>query len=156
MTEHRQGVDPGFLIKHRLNLAGTGLADIGALVAEIDELPCVDQVQFDKGKQQLKIAYDASHHNIDEMIGIVEKYGGVLKDSWWNRARLNWQRQTDENIRNNATHEAHCCSKPPAGYHRNREVDFSQSPVRMILDRLGLFLAERYNRSMSVFLCNPV
>ena len=90
------------------------------MVAEVDELPCVDKVQFDERAQSLKIAYDASHHNIDEMIAIVGKHGVVIKDSWWGRTKLGWQWQTDENIKDNAKHEATCCSKMPPGFGSKR------------------------------------
>ena len=79
------------------------------IAEELDELPCVDGVWLNERKQTLKIAYDASHHNIDEMIAIVEKHGAAIKS----RTRVGWQRQIDENIKDNARHEAHCCNKIP-------------------------------------------
>jgi hypothetical protein len=120
MTEHRLGINPGFLTKHTLSLASLNPSNISVIVAEIDELPCVDGVRFDEHKQTLKIAYDASHHNIDEMIAIVEKHGAAIKNSWWSRTKLGWQRQTDENIKDNAAHEAACCSKMPPGFGNKR------------------------------------
>ncbi|MDF1588093.1 MAG: hypothetical protein P1P93_02910 [Gammaproteobacteria bacterium] len=113
MTEHRLGINPGFLTKHRLNLAGLDQADSKAMIAEIDAQPWVDRVCLNK--QTLIIAYEASRHNIDELIAIIEKYGASIKDSWWSRTKLGWQRQTDENIKNNARHEPHCCNKIPSG-----------------------------------------
>jgi len=116
MTEHRLGINPGFLTKHTLSIRDAANSDFSAIVADIDELPCVDRVQFDARKRHLKIAYDASHHNIDEMIAILEKHGAAVKDSWWSRTKLGWQRQTDANIKDNAHHEAACCSKMPPGF----------------------------------------
>ncbi len=113
MTEHRAGVNPGFLTRHTLSLTGLNSNSINELVAEIDELPGVDRVWLNERKQTLKIAYDASHHNIDEMIAIVDKHGTAIKDNWWSRTKLGWQRQTDENIKDNAKHETHCCNKMP-------------------------------------------
>lgn len=120
MTEHRLGINPGFLTKHTLSLSDTANSDFNAIMAEIDELPCVDMVRFDKRKRHLKIAYDASNHNIDEMIAIVERHGVAIKDSWWSRIKLGWQRQSDENIKENAHHEAACCSKMPPGFGGNK------------------------------------
>lgn len=111
MSEHRLGINPGFLIKHSLSLRGVNESNANAMTAELDALPCVDGVWLNRTKGTLKIAYDASHHTIDEMIAIVEKHGATVKDSWWSRTRLGWQRQTDENIKNNAKHEPHCCHK---------------------------------------------
>lgn len=120
MTEHRPGVNPGFLTQHSLKVVESEHSDFDAVLTEIDGLPCVDRVRFDDRKKILKIAYDASHHNIDEMIAIVEKHGAVIKNSWWSRTKLGWQRQTDENIKDNAKHEAHCCSKMPPGFGNKR------------------------------------
>lgn len=111
MTEHREGVNPAFLARHTLSLTGLNSADAGNLLADIDELPGVDRVRLKGREQTLKVAYDASRLNIDGVIAILEKYGASVKDSWWSRTRLGWQRQTDENIRDNARHEATCCSK---------------------------------------------
>ncbi|MBR9910227.1 MAG: hypothetical protein GYB33_07735 [Gammaproteobacteria bacterium] len=113
MSEHRSGINPGFLTHHTLSLSGLNEHNVRLIVQELDELPCMDAVQFNEAKQTLKLAYDASHHNVDEMIAIVEKHGASVKESWWSRTRLAWQRQTDENIRDNAKHEAHCCNKLP-------------------------------------------
>jgi len=116
MTEHRPGVNPGLLTKHTLSLVLADDSDISAIVAEMDELPGVDQVRFDKRNQRIKVAYDASRRNISEMVFIVEKHGVAIKNSWWSRIKLGWQRQTDENIRGNAKHVAQCCNKPPTAY----------------------------------------
>jgi len=88
------------------------------MVAELDHIPGVDEVEFDAGSKTLRLAYDASHHDIDEMIGIIERHGADVKSNWWSRKRLGWQRQTDQTIRENATHVPHCCNKVPSGLDR--------------------------------------
>ena len=113
MSEHRSGINPGFLAKHSLSLRGVNESNAQIIAEELDELPSVDGVWLNERKQTLKIAYEASHHNIDEMIAIVEKHGAAIKDNWWSRTRVGWQRQIDENIKDNARHEAHCCNKIP-------------------------------------------
>jgi len=114
MTEHRLGINPGFLTKHQLGLVGLEQSNSKKLLTEIDALPWVDRVWLKAEKQTIKIAYEASHHSIDELIAIVEKHGASIKDSWWSQTKLGWQRQTDENIKNNAKHEPHCCNKVPS------------------------------------------
>ena len=113
MSEHRPGVNPGFLTKHTLSLLGVNESNAKAITGELDGLPCVDRVWLNRTKGTLKIAYDGSHLNIDEMIAIVEKHGAAIKENWWSRTKLSWQRQTDQNIKDNAKHEAHCCNKVP-------------------------------------------
>ena len=113
MAAHRPGVNPGFLTKHTLRLEHVNQANGSCLVNELDALSGVDGVWLNERKKTLKIAYDASRHNVDEVIGILRKHGATVSDSWWSRVKLGWQRQTDQNIRDNAAHVAHCCNKPP-------------------------------------------
>ena len=117
MSEHRVGVNPGFLAKHTLNLAGLSTAEGRLLVEELDELPGVDGVWLNEEKGRLKIAYDASKHNIDEVIACINRHGASLKAGWWDRLKLDWQRQTDQNLKDNANYKPHCCSKDPSGGH---------------------------------------
>jgi hypothetical protein len=116
MNKHRIGVNPGFLAKHKLALTGLNAAKAKAIFSEIDNLPTVDAVWMNEEKQTIKIAYDASHHNIDEMIGIIQKHDAEISDGWWMRTKLGWQRQTDQNIKDNSTHIANCCNKMPTNY----------------------------------------
>lgn len=116
MTEHREGIDPGFLITHKLALTGLAPGDASVLYRELEKLPGVDAVSVDESGQSVKIAYDASHQDIDHIIRVIEKQGAEVRSSWWNRIKLSWQRQTDRNIKDNFTHEAQCCSKMPTGY----------------------------------------
>lgn len=113
MSEHRLGINPGFLTTHALGLCGLNEVNTQSITEELNNLPCVDAVFLNQKMQIIKIAYDASHHNIDEILAIIESGGAMLKDSWWSRTKMSWQRQTDENIRDNAKHVAHCCNKMP-------------------------------------------
>lgn len=116
MSEHRVGVNPGFLTKHKLALSGLDESRARAICSEIEELMSIDGVWADARKQTVTIAYDASHHDIDEMIAIIEKHGARVRNNWWTQTRLGFQRQTDQNIKDNAHHEASCCSKMPTDY----------------------------------------
>lgn len=116
MTKHRIGVNPGFVTKHTLALDGLNDVNVKAIFSEIDNLPAVDGVWVNEEKQTVKIAYDASRHDIDEMIGIIQKHDAEISDSWWTKTKLGWQRQTDQNIRDNSTHVASCCNKAPTNY----------------------------------------
>ncbi|NIW09206.1 MAG: hypothetical protein GWN33_00820 [Gammaproteobacteria bacterium] len=116
MNKHRTGVNPGFLAKHKLALSGLNATNVKSISAEIDKLWAVDGVLINEQKQTIKIAYDASHHDIDEMIEIIRKHDAEIDDSWWTRYKLGWQRQTDQNIKDNSMHVASCCNKAPTNY----------------------------------------
>ena len=115
MNQHRLGINPGFLTKHKLDLTGLESANIKVMLTEINAQLWVDSVWLNEDKQTLKVAYEAAHHNIVVLFVIVEKHGASIKDSWCSRTKLGWQRQTDENIKNNARHEPHCCNKVLSG-----------------------------------------
>lgn len=113
MSEHRSGINPGFVTKHTLSLNGLVKDNAPLIVRELGDLPYIDRVKLIEAKQTLTVAYDASHHSIDDMIAIVEKHGASIKDNWWSHVKLSWQRQTDQNVKYNAKHEPHCCNKMP-------------------------------------------
>lgn len=116
MTEHREGIDPGFLINHKLALTGLTAGKAQGIYAELNDLPGVNAVSVDESGQSVKISYDASHQDIDRIIEVIEQQGAEVRSDWWNRIKLSWQRQTDRNIKDNFSHEAQCCSKMPTDY----------------------------------------
>ena len=113
MSEHRPGVKEGFLTKHKLTLIDLTAENAEQIRSEIDAMISIDGVWIDLDKSTIKIAYDASQHNIDEMLEIIQKYGAGVNPDWWNQWKLSWDRYIDENIKNNATSRPHCCNKPP-------------------------------------------
>jgi hypothetical protein len=64
MSEHRTGINPGFLIKHTISLSGLNESNVAVITTELDHLPYVDSVCIGRDKQTIKIAYDASHHGV--------------------------------------------------------------------------------------------
>lgn len=114
MSTHRAGVNAGYLIKHKLKL--TGLTDDNAklICDEINQIIGVDSVSIDRDKHTIKLAYDASIHDIDEMRSIIQKHKADLSPDFWNQLKLNWDRGTDNNIKENAAHEPFCCNKIPS------------------------------------------
>ena len=115
MTQHRTAVNKGFLTKHKLKLTDLNHVNAQEIEIELDTLVGVDGVWIDLRKSTIKIAYDASHHDIDEMVDVIRKHGADVSKDRWNQWRLSWERQTDQNIQENAKHQPHCCNKLPPG-----------------------------------------
>jgi cation transport ATPase len=113
MSEHQSGINPGFVTKHTLSLNGLDQDNATSIARDLRELPGMDRVKILEARQMLIVSYDASHHSIDDIIAIVEKHRISIKDNWWSRIKLGWQRQTDQNLKDNAKHEPHCCNKIP-------------------------------------------
>jgi len=116
MSEHRPGVREGFLTKHKLKLIDLTAENAEKIRSEIDAMISVDGVWIDLEKSIIKIAYDASRHGIDEMLEVIQKHGADVSPDWWNQWKLSWDRDTDQNIKDNANHEPHCCSKMPTNF----------------------------------------
>ena len=113
MSIHRVGVNEGFLTKHTLKLTGLNADNAETISAGIDALVGVDGVWIDVDKSTLQVAYDASHLDIEALLGLVRQHGADVSQDWWNQFKLSWDRQIDQNIKNNAKHEPHCCNKMP-------------------------------------------
>lgn len=113
MSKHRPGIHEGFLIKHKLKLEGLVVENVEAIQSEIDALIGVDGVWLDLEKHTIKIAYDGSVRDIDEMLEILLRHGAQVSPDWWNQFKLRRDREADQNIKDNAKHEPHCCNKIP-------------------------------------------
>ena len=116
MSEYRPGVREAFLTKHKLKLIGLTEENAGNIRSEINAMISIDGVWIDVDKSSIKIAYDASRHNIDEMRDIIIKHGADVSPDWWNQWKLSWDRDADQNIKDNATHEPMSCHKMPTNY----------------------------------------
>ena len=114
MSNHRAGVNDGFLTEHKLKLLGLNLDNAVAIHSDIDALFGVDKVRLDINKATIDLVYDASRQNIDDLLGIVNQHDVVVSKDWWNQFKLKWDRQTDQNIKNNAKYVPHSCNKMPS------------------------------------------
>jgi hypothetical protein len=116
MSKHRPGVREGFLVTHKLKLDNLSAENAEQIRADIDAMISIDGVWIDLDQSTIKIAYDASHHDIDEMRDIIRRHGAEISPDWWNQWKLSWDRQTDSNVRHNAELEPSCCSKIPSDF----------------------------------------
>ena len=109
---HKATMQEAFLLKRTLPLRNLEEQQWGDLLQDLKHHPCVDLAER-RPKNKLRIIYDASHWSIDELLGLVSAAGGQLKEGWWGQRKLAWYRFTDDNVRANAQHQPHCCSKMP-------------------------------------------
>ena len=64
MSEHRSGINPGFVTRHTLSLYGLDKHNAPLIVHDIGDLPYIDRVKLIEAKQMLTVAYDASAGNV--------------------------------------------------------------------------------------------
>lgn len=115
MTEHKPGIHEAFLVKRKLKLAGLDAAQLAELEAKLGEMPGVDRISLQADPMLLRVTYDASMTDMDSLLKLLAEAGVSPHKSWWTQYKLNWDRQIDRNIKDNAKHQPHCCSKPPPG-----------------------------------------
>lgn len=120
MSKPRLEIREEFLIKHTLKLTHLTAENAELIRSEIDVMISIDGVWIDLDKSTIKIAYDASQQNIDEMLEVIQKYGANISSDCWNQWKLNWDRYIDENIKNNAASNPHCCNKSPVRIFRKK------------------------------------
>lgn len=101
---------------HQLVLRTLELADESAPL-RASELLCglegVSKVEAEK--QQLHITYDITRTNWTVICNVLVKAGLYSQKGLIARLRDSWREQLDQNMRDNLTHKAACCSKPPPG-----------------------------------------
>lgn len=71
-----------------------------------------------KGQQQLHISYDFTRLTWAAVCETLKRAGDYTPN-WLARWRDGWRDQLDYNMRDNLTHRAACCSKPPPGAGRH-------------------------------------
>lgn len=111
--DHKPGVKELNLVSHRLKLAGLSEKAATTLVDELGQLFGMDRVTFDARTSCLFFAYDATHCSLDKVEERVRQHGARFDDGWWNRVKCSYYRFVDQNLRDNAAHEPHCCNKAP-------------------------------------------
>lgn len=114
-TAQRSDVHAAFRVKRHLILQQPAETIASTIVEQIRLQPGVAAVMFDPESRRLDIEYDASQLQIGEVREIVRDQGGEFERGWWANLRAHWYRFTDQNIRDNARHEPHCCNKAPPG-----------------------------------------
>jgi hypothetical protein len=110
--KHKLEVDPAYRLTRRLKLVGPVEHHEKAVIEEIDGLFGVDNVSI-TNRKTLVVVYDGTLRKIDDIREILERYGLRFGNDWITRFKMNWYRSTDQNVRANASHEPHCCSKSP-------------------------------------------
>ena len=115
MDTHKIGINEAFLVKRKLKLSGLREQNLEELTAEIQLIRGIDTVGFDSTRERMQVSYDASVTSIDAILQVLKQHSVEPKKGWWNQYKLGWDRQIDQNVRDNAKHVPHCCSKPPPG-----------------------------------------
>lgn len=113
--EHRVGVNEDNLVVRTVKLAKITPQNKGDILTKIDEAFGVDAVSFDDNKNELKVAYDATHINLEDIEVIIKGFGGDVADSWWNHIKEDYYKFVDQNVKDNAQHKPWSCHKSPPG-----------------------------------------
>jgi len=111
--EHRLGVSEANLVIRHLRLVNPEPKNIEAVVNDIDQIYGVDGVSFDSESSVLNVAYDASRTCIDCIEGALNKNEVSRARDWWTNLKTNYYHYVDDNIKDNAKHEAWCCHNLP-------------------------------------------
>lgn len=109
---HKPSIEEAFLLRRVLPVEGLSEHQWEDLLQDLNHHPCVDMAER-RPTSRLGIVYDGSHWSLDELLAMVTARGGRVKYGWWTRRKLAWYRFTDDNVRANARHQTHCCSKMP-------------------------------------------
>ena len=113
MKTHNPEINPGFLVRHSLRIRKCETEQAQAARAALEALSGMDQVIIDPEEGFLRLAYDGSRHNIDELLKIAGQHGLHPRKVWWNRIRLGMARNVDQNVWDNAGYHPTSLNKPP-------------------------------------------
>lgn len=115
MTTHRPGINEGFLVNRKVKLTGLTANNTAEIKPLINEIVGVDSIHLQVESMLMRVSYDASLTDMETLLKILSNHEVFPHSGWWTQYKLKWDRQVDLNIRDNAKHQPHCCSKPPPG-----------------------------------------
>ena len=113
MKTHNPEINPGYLVRHTFKLDRCDPQQAESARSALLELAGMDQVIIEPEERILKLAYDGSQHNIDELLAIVRQNGLRPRKSWWNRMKLGFARNIDQNVWDNAGYHPSNLKEPP-------------------------------------------
>jgi len=111
--KYRPGVHAGYLLNRKICLLEINEENRRLILLEIDELLGIQEVSITGPKNVLRVAYDGTRVDINQIQQIVSSFNGSFAKGWWSGIKLDWYQYTDENVKANAKHVPHCCSKSP-------------------------------------------
>ena len=113
--QHKVGVNEDSLMVRHLKLEGPVHENHQLIAKEIEQLLGVDAVSIEPSESLLKVAYDATKRELNEIEEIIRKYKCDIADDWWTHFKEGYYKFVDQNVKDNASHEPWSCHKRPPG-----------------------------------------
>ena len=111
--EHRLGVSEINLVERHLKLIPQDKSKISFLLKELDELYGMDEVSLDANQWVIRLAYDATRINLEEVETLLTQHGVQVSDDWWTHVKEGYYKFVDRNVQENAAHEPWSCHTDP-------------------------------------------
>lgn len=112
LTNLTLGDNENYLMKRHIKLDTLTSDDTPRLMDALNELPGVTRITLDIKRKLLTLHYDALRLDIDKVLSVLHDRGFCPRQSRWQDIKLGLYRFTEENARDNASHQSHCCKKP--------------------------------------------
>jgi hypothetical protein len=88
-------------------------ADGLQLEHSLAQLDGMQRVQTIPGKRRIRVTYDQTRVDFQQILERMESIGFPASDSWWSLRKAEWFQYLDRNARENANApEPPCCSNP--------------------------------------------
>lgn len=111
--DHRFGVKEANLVVRYLQLEGLTVENKGKLVSSINQIIGIDSVSYDESAAILKVAYDASHCDLDLFERLIQAQGAELAQGILTRVKEGFYKYVDQNVKDNAEHDPYCNNALP-------------------------------------------
>ncbi len=111
LTPPTLGENENFLMKRHIKLETLASGDTPILMDALNELSGVTQITLDIKRKLLTLHYDALRLDIDKVLSVLHDKGFCPHQTRWQDIKLGLYRFTEENARDNAHHQSHCCKK---------------------------------------------
>ena len=111
--EHRPGVQEINLVYRYLKLEGVNSDNRGLIIEKINAVTGIESVEFDSEKSILTLSYDASHCSLEDFEQLLHECDVDTDNGLWTKIKEGYYKFIDQNVKDNAEHDPHCCNSLP-------------------------------------------
>ncbi|WP_076411619.1 hypothetical protein [Shewanella sp. UCD-KL12] len=104
---YRAGVKEENLVVRYLKLEGVTQDNKATIIARIDHVIGIESVSYDEASATLKMAYDATHCDLELFQQLIQEQGADLSHGMWTRVKEGYYKFVDQNVKDNAEHDPH-------------------------------------------------
>ena len=110
-----QGDQSETIVERSFQTTVPNALELPDFISHVEKNEGVLAVDPDARHASVRVRYDVRQLNFDAVQDLLTQAGAPGPQGLWQRWRTEWYANLDSNIRDNASRQSACCSRPPPG-----------------------------------------